>query len=58
MVADSTLRQQPIQGGLGLTSLEERAAKHRGRLHIQTSAEQGTVVTVALPLNGISQDKT
>ncbi|MCA9961628.1 MAG: GAF domain-containing protein [Anaerolineales bacterium] len=39
-------------GGLGLTSMSERAAELGGTLTIETSAGQGTKITVRLPLAG------
>ncbi len=38
-------------GGLGLTSMRERASQHRGSLTVDSTPNQGTTVTAVLPIN-------
>jgi signal transduction histidine kinase len=44
------LDRPPQGGGMGLTSLRERAQHFGGQLLIESHPGQGTVVTLALPL--------
>ncbi|MCB0037843.1 MAG: sensor histidine kinase, partial [Anaerolineales bacterium] len=40
-------------GGLGLTSMKERAAQYQGTVNINSAVNQGTVITVTLPMRAL-----
>ncbi|PJF39234.1 MAG: hypothetical protein CUN54_09160 [Phototrophicales bacterium] len=40
-----------IQDGLGLRNLQHRAQLHHGAVNIESSAGQGTTVTITIPLH-------